>query len=98
MLESGRRIVTIEKCFNVREGATRADDRLPWRLMHEENPDRDGAINSPEEMNKMLDEYYTLHGWDLETSWPIRDTLESLTLTHVADELARLGKLPSSTD
>jgi aldehyde:ferredoxin oxidoreductase len=98
MLESGRRIVTMEKCFNVREGAIRADDRLPWRLMHEENPDRDGAINSPEEMNKMLDEYYTLHGWDLETSWPTRDTLESLALSHVAEELARLGKLPSSAD
>jgi len=94
MLKAGRRIVTLEKCFNVREGATRADDRLPWRLMHEENPDREGAINSPEEMNKMLDEYYTLHGWDLETSWPTRETLESLDMSHVAEELARLGKLP----
>ncbi|GAB4537519.1 MAG: aldehyde ferredoxin oxidoreductase family protein [Anaerolineae bacterium] len=94
MLRAGRRIITLEKCFNVREGATRADDRLPWRLMHEENPDREGAINSPEEMNRMLDEYYALHGWDLKTSWPTRQTLESLSLSHVADELARLGRLP----
>jgi aldehyde:ferredoxin oxidoreductase len=94
MLEAGRRIVTLEKSFNVREGATRADDRLPWRLMHEENPDREGAINSPEELNKMLDEYYALHGWDQETSWPTRETLESLDLSGVADELAGLNKLP----
>ena len=86
--------MTLEKCFNVREGATRADDRLPWRLMHEENPDREGAINSPEELNKMLDEYYALHGWDQETSWPTRETLDSLGLSGVADELAGLNKLP----
>lgn len=98
MLHAGRRIVTLEKCFNVREGATRADDRLPWRLMHEESPDREGAINSPEELNKMLDEYYTLHGWDLETSWPTRETLESLDLSSVADELDRLGRLPSASE
>jgi aldehyde:ferredoxin oxidoreductase len=94
LLKAGRRIVTLEKCFNVREGATRVDDRLPWRLMHEESPDREGAINSPEELNQMLDEYYRLHGWDLETSWPMRETLESLDLSHVADELVRLDKLP----
>ncbi len=96
MLRSGRRIVTLEKCFNVREGATRADDRLPWRLMNEENPDREGAINSPEEMNKLLDEYYTLHEWDVKTSWPTRQTLESLDMSSVADELDRLDKLPSA--
>jgi aldehyde:ferredoxin oxidoreductase len=98
MLLVGRRIVTLEKCFNIREGATRADDRLPWRLMHEENPDREGAINSPEEMSKMLDEYYTLHGWDLATSWPTRRTLESVGLANIADELDRLGKLPSGIE
>jgi aldehyde:ferredoxin oxidoreductase len=96
MLRSGRRIVTLEKCFNVREGATRADDRLPWRLMNEENPDREGAINSPEEMNKLLDEYYTLREWDVKTSWPTRQTLESLDMSSVADELDRLDKLPSA--
>ena len=38
--------------------------------------------------------YYELEGWDPETGWPTRSTLESLGLGHVADELeqeARLG-------
>jgi aldehyde:ferredoxin oxidoreductase len=35
LMRAGRRILTLEKCFNVREGATRADDALPWRLMNE---------------------------------------------------------------
>jgi aldehyde:ferredoxin oxidoreductase len=95
MLHAGRRILTLEKCFNVREGATRTDDRLPWRLMHEESPDREGAVNSPAELDGMLEEYYKLHGWDAATSWPRRETLEALDLGDVADELDRLGKLPA---
>jgi len=97
MLEAGRRILTLEKCFNVREGATREDDRLPWRLMHEENPERPGLRNSPEELSGMLDEYYDLHGWDRETSWPTRATLEALDLEDVADQLEQMGKLPDAS-
>lgn len=94
LLRAGRRIVTLEKCFNVREGAVRADDRLPWRLMHEESPDRQGAINPPEEMDRMLNEYYALHGWDPITSWPTEETLRGLDLGYAADELKRTGRLP----
>ena len=94
IMRAGRRILTLEKCFNVREGATRADDRLPWRLMVEESPDRPGAINAPKELDRMLDEYYGLHGWDLSTSWPTRGTLEQLGLVDVAEELGQLKKLP----
>lgn len=96
MLEAGRRNLTFEKAFNVREGATRSDDRLPWRLMNEENPDRPGLRNSPEELNGMLDEYYELHGWDRETSWPTRETLDELDLKDVADQLERMDKLPDA--
>lgn len=94
LMRAGRRIVTLEKCFNVREGATRADDRLPWRLMHEESPDRQGAINSPQELDIMLNEYYKLHGWDSITTWPREETLRSLELGEVADDLGRTGRLP----
>ena len=94
LMRAGRRAVTLEKCFNVREGATRADDKLPWRLMHEESPDRAGAINSQQELDGMLDGYYRLHGWDLATSWPNRQTLEELDMGDVAEELGSLGKLP----
>ncbi len=95
VMRAGRRIVTLEKCFNVRAGAVRADDCLPWRLMHEHTPDRPDpdAINAPEELDRMLDEYYSLHGWDLETSWPTSETLESLGLGDVARQLAAAGKL-----
>ncbi len=96
IMHLGRKIVTLEKCFNVREGATRADDVLPWRMMHEEPADYPGqdAINSIEKMNPLLDRYYEIHGWDRDTSWPTRKTLHMLGLSKVADELAQAHKLP----
>jgi aldehyde:ferredoxin oxidoreductase len=96
ILRIGRRIVTLEKAFNVREGATRRDDTLPWRFMNE--PIRNGPLagmtTSSDELGKMLDEYYDLHGWDKKTSWPFKETLESLELEEVAKELASLRKIP----
>lgn len=37
--------------------------------------------------------YYELEGWDPETGWPTRSTLESLGLEKVADELEQEGRL-----
>lgn len=95
---AGRRILTLEKCFNIREGADRQFDDLPWRMMHEPMPSgpSKGMMNSPEELNKMLDRYYELHGWDLETSWPYEETLNMLSLKDVAEKLKTMKKLPTS--
>ena len=46
-----------------------------------------------EKYNRMLDEYYDLHGWDRETSFPTRETLAQLDLGYVADDLEKIGKL-----
>jgi aldehyde:ferredoxin oxidoreductase len=93
LMADGRRIVTLERCFNVRLGATRKEDTLPWRLMNEEAPDRPGAVNSGEELDEMLDRYYELHGWCLKTSRPTRESLLRLGLADVAEELAAGGFL-----
>jgi aldehyde:ferredoxin oxidoreductase len=63
---AGERIVNLERVFNVREGARRGDDVLPWRVMHEPIPDGPSAGMScpPDELDAMLDEYYRLRGWD----------------------------------
>ncbi|WP_417348589.1 aldehyde ferredoxin oxidoreductase N-terminal domain-containing protein [Ferrimonas sp.] len=39
------------------------------------------------------DHYYRLEGWDLNTGWPTRATLEQLDMGFVADRLAQAGKL-----
>ena len=41
----------------------------------------------------LLDEYFELRGWDVETGSPTRGKLEQLDLSDVADELSKLGKL-----
>jgi aldehyde:ferredoxin oxidoreductase len=100
IMQTGRRIVTLEKCFNVREGADRKLDDLPWRLMHEPAPTGPGKgmLNSSEELDRMLDQYYSLHGWDQATSRPYRETLEMLGLNEVADELDSLKRLPKKVN
>jgi aldehyde:ferredoxin oxidoreductase len=62
----GERIVNLERRFNVREGVRRADDVLPWKVMHEPIPDGPsaGMYCPPAELDAMLDAYYDLRGWD----------------------------------
>jgi aldehyde:ferredoxin oxidoreductase len=42
----------------------------------------------------LLDEYYTLRGWDPVSGRPTREKLEELGLSDVADELAERGQMP----
>jgi aldehyde:ferredoxin oxidoreductase len=89
---AGRRILNLEKCFNVREGADRKLDDLPWRLMNEpaaSGPSK-GMTNSKQELDGMLDKYYQLHGWDVKTSLPYKKTLEKLELKDIAEKLEKL--------
>lgn len=57
------RIVSLTRSFNVRQGFTRADDALPERFYLE--PLAGGGIEKAE-MERMLDEYYDLRGWDVQ--------------------------------
>ena len=89
VLQVGERINNLAHAFNVREGLTRADDTLPERLLTE--PLKGGASKghfiSREELDQMLDEYYSERGWDVETGVPTREKLEELGLGYVADQL-----------
>jgi aldehyde:ferredoxin oxidoreductase len=96
VMNLGRKIVTMERAYNTREGATRANDLLPKRLMTEQQPGVTGrvAINSLEVMNPLLDQYYALHGWDVSTGRPTRSVLEKFGLNSWTNELEQLGYLP----
>ena len=80
--EAGRRIITMERLFNATLGYTRKEDVLPYRLMNErqEAAMHDEAINSEELLDRMKDEYYRLHQWDIKTGLPTREVLEQLGL------------------
>ena len=90
IMEAGRRIVTLERCFNIREGLSRKDDTLPWRFMHEYQDDLesvDDPILPQAKLDTMLDEYYRLHGWDAESGCPTDETLRQLGLGFVVGGL-----------
>jgi aldehyde:ferredoxin oxidoreductase len=46
-----------------------------------------GQVISGEDLDMMLDEYYSLRGWDEKTGIPTRERLTALRLEYVADTL-----------
>ncbi len=96
LMLAGRRTVTLERCYNMREGLRRKDDTLPPRSMGEAltergyaDTERPEAIVTKKMLDKMLDEYYVLHGWNPETGIPEAQTLEMLGLAELVGELPR---------
>jgi aldehyde:ferredoxin oxidoreductase len=77
--EIGERIVNLNRLFNARFGVTRKDDCLPERLTKEKSPVGPSAGETVE-LDQMLDEYYSVRGWNLVTGLPLRETLERLGL------------------
>ena len=71
------RIETLIRMFNNREGFTRKDDTLPYRTLNEpllDGPAK-GQFIGEENLNKMIDEYYALRGWDA-SGVPTSETLK----------------------
>ena len=90
------RQVNLEKALNLRFTDFDRKDDMPAKRDLEE-PIKTGKLAGwkmdEAKYNKMLDEYYDLHGWDRETSFPRRQTLVDLDLEYVADDLEKIGKL-----
>ncbi len=60
----GRHATNLARKFNIREGLTGADDKLPKRLFTDGiGPNKDMVVNA-DNLKIMLKEYYELHGWD----------------------------------
>jgi len=81
----GKRIWTLTRLFNNREGFTRKDDSIPPRVsldpLSEGNPK--GKVIHESEFEKALTEYYGLWGWD-DQGRPTKATLEALGLGDLA--------------
>jgi aldehyde:ferredoxin oxidoreductase len=79
---TGERINTLCRAFNVREGVTRRDDRLPPRFMEPlKGGPTDGQRLTQLEFENMLNDYYEICGWDLATGIPTAKKLKELELT-----------------
>ena len=80
LLEAGQRTIMLERMCTANMGFDREFDQLPYRLMNEEmkGAKHQNAINSAEMLEPMKDEYYRMHGWDVENGWPTIETVTAL--------------------
>ena len=82
----GERGSNIERAFNVREGLRRNWDTLPRRLLKESvrsGPTKGQVV----ELEPLLDDFYQLCGWDIETGVPIPEKLMELGLNDISSDM-----------
>jgi aldehyde:ferredoxin oxidoreductase len=92
----GERIHNIGKAFNtIHTSLGREDDYPPDRLMKEpiKSGPHKGELLKHDEWSGMLDRYYALHGWNVETGLQTRKCLEKSGLKNITDDLEKMGKI-----
>ena len=89
-LEIGQRIKTVRHAFNIREGIDVANIKMPDRARGipplKEGPNA-GYPKDPRCWDDAKKEYYKAMGWDPETAFPLRKTLQKLELHDVEKAL-----------
>jgi len=85
LMEAGERIINLQRVYLARHGVGRKDDGWPKRFFAEKVPQAPGkeAGLCREDVERVLDEYYELRGWDTDTGWPREETLRRLGLGDV---------------
>jgi len=91
LVKAAVRIRDLERCFWVREGYTRKDDRLDGKITNQAVPDgpQKGEKIDKVKVEKMLDEYYQMRGWDIKTGIPTRKKLLEDGLADVVEDLEK---------
>jgi aldehyde:ferredoxin oxidoreductase len=91
LLRIGDRIVNLERAINTRFGIRRKDDTLPKKFMKNPLPSgpAKGEVFSKKQLDKMIDEYYTLRGWDKKTGLLLTKKLQDLEMDDVLKDLKK---------
>jgi aldehyde:ferredoxin oxidoreductase len=89
IMKIGRRIWTLIRLINVREGFSRKNDQIPPRISQDPLPEgpAKGRVVPRTDFERMLSEYYELFGWDNEGK-PNKDTLQELGLSTLTNRPA----------
>ena len=86
LLKCSERANALKRAYNVREGLSPADDKLPERMFE---PLQNGALKGVaidrQEFADMLTLYYDMAGWDRDTGFPSTAKLAELDLTWVEE-------------
>jgi len=81
-LKVAERILTMMRLFNIREGFTADDDKLPQRFFQ---PKTNGALADkpldPAKLERAKSYYYSLMAWDTHTGIPMPEKLEELGIS-----------------
>ena len=84
LLTCAERVWNLQRCFNIREGAGRKDDKFPEQLL----PMKLGGKElNKDNMDIWLNEYYDERGWDVDTGNPTKEKLLELGLSDAVNEL-----------
>jgi aldehyde:ferredoxin oxidoreductase len=88
VMKVGERALALARAFNAREGFTTKDDYLPERLYRSvsSGPLKDKRLDK-EAMQKAINLYYEMSGWNPETAAPTTAKLHELGLSWVTEEL-----------
>jgi aldehyde:ferredoxin oxidoreductase len=80
--------LTMARAFNMREGLTRDDDKLPMRMQQYHVS---GQVNEepvdPEELEEAKETFYGMMGWDTATGKPTLAKLQELDIAWVYDQI-----------
>lgn len=93
LLETAARVTNVERAHNCRLGLTAADDTLPPRFTEDPMPEGPSKGKVYDILEPMKEAWYTVQGWDPKTGIPKRETLETLGLSDIADDLEKHGKV-----
>lgn len=91
LIEAADRIYTLERAFNIRQGISRKDDRLPQKP---EIRDSEKGRADLLKHEGHLTCYYQLRGYDVLTGHPTKKRLKELGLAFVDAALSSLPDLP----
>jgi aldehyde:ferredoxin oxidoreductase len=90
LMKAGERIAAMARVYNLREGLTAADDRLPERFFSPPTAGplyEDGVAIDPQALEEAKHLYYQMMGWDGDTGVPCRWKLEELDIGWTAQHL-----------
>lgn len=74
LFKIGARVLTLERLFNLKHGASHADDTLPPMFL-----ENDSSNHNPVPLKPMVQDFYKSMGWD-EKGQPLEETLQDLEL------------------
>ena len=91
--QAAARVYTLERALQIRHwGRNRSVDEtvLPYfdQLESHQNPLLEKRYGlDREKFRPVLDEFYSLHGWDPATGWPTKERLEVLGLNGIYEQM-----------